>query len=126
LTVVLKLGGSLLALPDLFDRLQAVFEMLKTDRLLLVPGGGAAADEVRRLDDRFQLTAKKAHWAAIAAMSDNASLLARLNGRLRLVQTREDAEGVWNGSRVAILDPLCSCNTKNKLQWMTHCRRRGM
>ncbi len=102
--VILKLGGSLLTLPDLLDRLQSVVSLLNTNRLLIIPGGGAAADEIRRMDACFQLSSEKAHWAAIAAMSANASLLARLSGFLDVVKSPDDAAHVWARGRVAILD----------------------
>lgn len=48
--VVLKLGGSLLTIPDVMDRLEAVISRLRPSPVLIVPGGGAAADVIRDLD----------------------------------------------------------------------------
>jgi aspartokinase-like uncharacterized kinase len=95
--VVLKLGGSLLTIPDLFTRLDAVIQRLHPASVLIVPGGGFAADVIRDLDDRFLLTPEKAHRDAIAAMSHNAALLCRLNRTLKLVQNhvqRRDSASV--------------------------------
>jgi aspartokinase-like uncharacterized kinase len=102
--IVVKLGGSLLTLPDLFDRLQSLMDILKPHRLLLIPGGGSAADEVRRLDHRFCLSAENAHRAAIAAMTLNATLLARLSSFLCVVESRPEAERVWASGGQVILD----------------------
>ena len=104
--VVVKLGGSLLDLPDLMDRLKSLAEQLLPAPVLLISGGGVAAEFVRSLDQRFGLTSEQAHWTAIAAMSFNASLLERLNSEFRVVTDRADAEAVWSAGRIAVLDAL--------------------
>ena len=100
----MKLGGSLLDLPDLMDRLKALTEQLMPAPVLLMPGGGVAADLVRALDQRFGQTPEQAHWMAIEAMSFNASLLARLNSKLCVVADRAAADAVWSTDRIAVLD----------------------
>ena len=102
--VVLKLGGSLLAIPDLMNRLETVIERLRPSPVLIVPGGGAAADVIRDLDRKLQLSPEKAHRDAIAAMSYNAALLCRLNKSLRLVRNRDEAKRVWSEGHAAVLD----------------------
>jgi len=102
--VVLKLGGSLLTIPDLMDRLETVICRLRPSSVLIVPGGGAAADVIRDLDRKLQLSPEKAHRDAIAAMSHNAALLCRLNKSLRLVQNYEEAKRVWSEGHSAVLD----------------------
>lgn len=102
--VVLKLGGSLLTMPDLMTRLNAVLKHLSPAPVLIVPGGGFAADVIRDLDRRFQLVPEKAHRDAIAAMSGNAALLCRLNRSLILVQNQEQAEHVWADGLTAVLE----------------------
>ena len=74
--VVVKLGGSLLDLPDLTPRLSAFLDTLRPARMLLVVGGGRAADRIRALDRRGELSGDEAHWRAIAAMSSNARTVA--------------------------------------------------
>ena len=102
--VVLKLGGSLLTIPDLMDRLETVLSRLRPSPVLIVPGGGAAADVIRDLDRKLLLSPEKAHHDAIAAMSHNAALLCRLNKSLRLVRNYEEALQVWSGGHAAVLD----------------------
>jgi aspartokinase-like uncharacterized kinase len=59
----------------------AVLGTLASSRtLVLVPGGGRFADEVRRADRRFRLDASSAHWMAILAMDQTAHLLADVAG----------------------------------------------
>ena len=102
--VVLKLGGSLLTIPDLMNRLDAVIQLLRPQPVLIVPGGGAAADVIRDLDRKLHLSPEKAHREAIAAMSHNAALLCRLNRTLKLVQNRDEANRIWCEGHSAVLD----------------------
>lgn len=102
--VVLKLGGSLLTIPDLMNRLEAVIYRLRPSPVLIVPGGGAAADVIRDLDRKLLLSPEKAHRDSIAAMSYNAALLCRLNKSLRLVRHHDEARRVWSEGHTAVLD----------------------
>jgi len=111
---VLKLGGSLLDLPDLADRLIQLlsnpdqccpgFKRSPDARWLIIPGGGAAADEIRRLDRLYHLPSSMTHWDAIAAMTFNAQMLARLIPALTLVGTASEVLNAWSNVRPAILD----------------------
>jgi aspartokinase-like uncharacterized kinase len=104
-TLIVKLGGSLLDLPDLSERLLRFIQQLDTRRILIITGGGAAANVVRRLDHERLLTPHAAHWAAIGAMSYNAEVLVRLNQRiLKLAGTRSAAEDIWSAGAYAVLD----------------------
>jgi aspartokinase-like uncharacterized kinase len=77
LTVV-KVGGSLYDLPDLQRRLRRWLAQHTEDRMLLVPGGGATADVVRRFDTIHSLGEEKAHWLALRALTFNAAFLTAL------------------------------------------------
>jgi 5-(aminomethyl)-3-furanmethanol phosphate kinase len=86
---VIKVGGSLAERPA---RLRRLMETLagagRRHRLVVVPGGGSFADEVRRADRRFALGNSAAHWMAILAMDQYGYLLARLAPGAALVRTR--------------------------------------
>jgi aspartokinase-like uncharacterized kinase len=83
---VLKVGGSLCVESDRLGRLLTVLRRLASSHtLVLVPGGGRFADEVRRADRRFRLDDSSAHWMAILAMDQTAHLLAAVAGDARLV-----------------------------------------
>lgn len=78
---VYKLGGSLLDLPDLGERLKAGFETAPKECPVLVVGGGPTADVVRDWDSRHRLGDAAAHRLAIAAMELNARLVRILLSR---------------------------------------------
>jgi aspartokinase-like uncharacterized kinase len=101
--VVAKLGGSLFDLPDLRDRVGKWVAGLGGRRVLLVPGGGAAADVVRRLDEIHHLGEERAHWLALRMVSVNACFLSGLLG----VPTVTRADGFAHP--LAVLDVFAFC-----------------
>jgi aspartokinase-like uncharacterized kinase len=99
---VYKIGGSLFDLPDLFDRLNALFRNERT-RPLVVAGGGGAADLVREWDRLHGLGESRSHRLAIQSLSLGAAFLADgLNGAI--VADRESAEAAWSEARIPVLD----------------------
>lgn len=101
---VLKLGGSLLDLGDLPDRLRSVLTMLGDDRPLLVCGGGDAADIVRRWHETHGLDEEQSHWLALESVRLNQRLLLTLLPELELVSNRAAAESAWARGKVPLLD----------------------
>ncbi len=88
--VVVKVGGSLSRRPAALRRLMSVLRVLARARtLVVVPGGGGFAEEVRRTDRRFALGDTPAHWMAILAMDQYAHLLAHLAGDGAVVRGRD-------------------------------------
>src|SRR5262249_35102470 len=76
---VTKVGGSLGAHPASLRRLMRTLVTVgRRHWLVVVPGGGSFADEVRRVDGRVGLGDSAAHWMAILAMDQYGYLLARL------------------------------------------------
>jgi aspartokinase-like uncharacterized kinase len=102
---VFKLGGSLLSLPDLPDRLRAVIRSTSRKPLLIV-GGGAVADVVREWDRLHQLNASTAHWLAIRAMEFNQHLVESLIPETLRVIHPEEADEVWRQGGIAVLNVL--------------------
>lgn len=95
MTVVIKLGGSLLELDGLAARLQAVIDRLRGQRCLIVPGGGGMADRVRDWSRIHQLQDEMAHWLAIRCIDLNGQLVRDLLG-CEVAHSRETAETLWN------------------------------
>lgn len=73
--VVAKVGGSLFDLPDLPQRLRRWFAARPQGRIVLVPGGGAAVDEIRRRFASGECGGDEAHWLAVEAMGVHARRL---------------------------------------------------
>lgn len=99
---VVKLGGSLLGLGDLVERLFVVVADVQTP--VVVVGGGLAADRVRRWDGRGLVDGSEAHRLAILAMSLNARQLAHSHERLTIVGSRREAIEASADGRLPLLD----------------------
>lgn len=97
---IVKVGGSLFDLPDLGPRLARWLQGLAADRVLLVPGGGAAADVIRAFDQTHRLGEEASHWLALHMLQVNAYALARLLPGTPVVTT------VSTTHPLALLDPL--------------------
>ncbi len=74
---VVKVGGSLLDYASLVDALTQWLFQQPPARNLLISGGGAWADEVRRLHRSRRISAESAHWLAIRAMRLTGWMLAQ-------------------------------------------------
>lgn len=103
-TIVYKLGGSLLDIPDVHNRLGSVIEDDRPCQPLVIVGGGQTADIVREWDSQFALTASQSHWLAIAAMRINSLLLEQLMPSGQLIESREQADGCWQNEQIPVLD----------------------
>src|SRR5215468_4588592 len=88
---VIKVGGSFSARPTTLRRLMETLAIAaRRHWLIVVPGGGSFADEVRRVDRRVHLGDSAAHWMAILAMDQYGYLLARLAPGAALVRSRHE------------------------------------
>jgi len=89
---VIKLGGSLLSLPDWHERFLRWLESEPPAQNLLLVGGGEMVDVLRREHERFSYSEKVMHDSALAVMDLNAELaVARLPGA-KLLQSSADLE----------------------------------
>ncbi len=80
---VIKIGGSLYASKYLSQWLKLISESKKP--IIIVPGGGPFADQVREADKKLKLDAMLAHDMAILGMQQYAYLMASLCPTLKLV-----------------------------------------
>ena len=101
----MKVGGSLFDWPDLKPRLASYLASLGGEPVLLVPGGGRAADAVRELDRVHSLGEVKSHWLALRSLTTNAHFLADLLG-LQVTESLHAARFAWRRTPAIILDPL--------------------
>lgn len=88
---VVKVGGSLLELPDLAIRLRRWQSAQAPSQFIFIAGGGRLADAVRDYDAIHRLGAEQAHQLAVQAMSVTARLLAELIGERRVILDWQEA-----------------------------------
>lgn len=86
LRLVCKVGGSLLDGGWAPGALRVLARVAPATGILLVAGGGTAADRIRALHRRGRLTEEEAHWRALRVLNGTAVRLARGCG-LRLPLT---------------------------------------
>lgn len=103
---VIKVGGSLFGWGPLPARLAAYLDGRRGDRLVLVAGGGGAADFVRALDAAHALGEDRSHALALRAMDLAAdALVALLPETLRSAEAAADLATIWDAGRVPVFAP---------------------
>lgn len=85
--IVVKLGGSLLESDALLHCLNGLEQRYQGRAVVIVPGGGPFADQVRKVQKRWLFDDKTAHHMAILAMQQMALLLKALKDNFVIVQT---------------------------------------
>ena len=95
MTVVFKLGGSLLSLPGFAEQFRLAINRRHGEKCLILTGGGATTDVVRDWSHTHQLTEEVAHWLAISSLDLNRQLLEALLS-WKTVATRSQADDYWN------------------------------
>ncbi|MCA9160525.1 MAG: hypothetical protein KDA72_19475, partial [Planctomycetales bacterium] len=86
---VLKLGGSLLLIPDWPQRLQSWLSSHPVPLDLLLVGGGEIIESVRRLDAQHGFPASFSHWLCIDLLSATARIAAQLLPGFPMIATSE-------------------------------------
>lgn len=104
--VVFKVGGSLLDLPNLGGVLEELIALRPDAAPLLVLGGGATADLVRRWDRIHDLGETRAHWLAVRSLGLNEAFLRELLPHCRSVSSRTEVIAHSRDRRIALLDTL--------------------
>ncbi|MBF6989199.1 aspartate kinase [Cupriavidus sp. IK-TO18] len=102
--VVVKIGGSLGRDPLLPDWLQQLSE-LGRGRVVIVPGGGGFADQVRDYQARWGFGDLPAHNMAVLAMVQYALMLHALCPRLTLATGDDDIRTVLRQGGAALWTP---------------------
>lgn len=102
---VIKVGGSLFDWPELKSRLQLFLAGLGDRLIILVPGGGHAADVIREFDRVHQLGEEPAHWLALRALTLNGHFLARLLG-VQMVEGLNAARSAFRRIKITVIDPF--------------------
>jgi aspartokinase-like uncharacterized kinase len=104
---VIKVGGSLLDWSELPTRLLADLEARGGARagLLLIAGGGPAADVIRALDQTHGLGATQAHRLAIRSLDLTAHVLAAIVPGLVVLEDMTGPADAWDAGRFPVLVP---------------------
>ncbi|MFW5447296.1 MAG: delta 1-pyrroline-5-carboxylate synthetase, partial [Methylophagaceae bacterium] len=79
------LGGSLFGTPELNAWMQILADYSKQTPIVIVPGGGPFADQVRLADAHYKLKNKTAHQMALLAMKQFGLLLADIEPKAKLI-----------------------------------------
>ena len=105
LNAVLKIGGSLSRGDGLELLCREIRRLGERYRILVVPGGGEFADQVRTASTRFKLSETTAHCMALCAMDQYGYLLNHLIAGSYLTADLPSACRATEGGKVSILLP---------------------
>jgi len=106
---VIKLGGSLLSSGSLQEWLSIIVEH-GAGKLVIVPGGGIFADQVREAQQKWKFDDKAAHQMALLAMEQYAYLLKSYAQNLGLVDSIEGVEKAISQNQVPVWLPFKMIN----------------
>jgi aspartokinase-like uncharacterized kinase len=112
---ILKVGGSLHRSEGLPELCREIVRIAGTYRLLIVPGGGIFADQVREIYRRYFLNETAAHRMALLAMDQYGYLLHHLITGSSLAADFTSAERIAGAGRPGILLPSALVNQEDEL-----------
>jgi len=100
----IKIGGSMYGSQYLVEWLQAISDR-STKKIIIVPGGGPFADQVRQADEKYNLDQVRTHNMAIMAMQQYGTLLASLCPTVVTADTRNKIQLAWQNSKAVVWEP---------------------
>jgi aspartokinase-like uncharacterized kinase len=113
---VIKLGGAICRDASTRQQaLEAVGRLAPGRRILIVPGGGAFADQVRVTQRTQGFSDNTAHWMAILAMDQVAHLIAEELDGARLISRRQDVAAAHDGGKIPVLAPYAWMRATDRL-----------
>jgi len=101
---VIKIGGSLYSSKCLVQLLDTI-KAYSSKKIVIVPGGGPFADQVRLADKKFSLNQNYSHNMAVLAMQQYGCLLASLCAGLATASSAEQIYQAWDASKAVIWEP---------------------
>jgi aspartokinase-like uncharacterized kinase len=102
---LIKVGGSVCNSPELKVLAPQWAALARQHRLLFLAGGGLFADQVRLIDEAFELSDSAAHWMAIAAMDQCGYLLADRMPGIEVIYDLEMTPAITAAGSSAVLLP---------------------
>jgi aspartokinase-like uncharacterized kinase len=103
--IVVKLGGSLSHSESLIKCLNSLEQNYAPNAIVIVPGGGAFADQVRLAQQRWQFDDNTAHRMAILAMQQMALLIKGLKRCFTIAYSVTDIEKQLSRQKIVIWSP---------------------
>ena len=103
--IIVKLGGSLSQSDTLVKCLNRVEQNYPDRAVVIVPGGGAFADQVRLAQNRWQFDDNTAHRMAILAMQQMALLIKGLKGNFSIACSVADIRKQLHRQKIVIWSP---------------------
>ncbi len=104
--IILKLGGSLLTYPELLKQWLVVANQQGCGHLVIVPGGGVFAEQVRSLQTTHSYDDSTAHYMALLAMQQIALLFKGLQQELMVISHVADIAPALQQQQVVVWSPL--------------------
>ncbi|MGI9229411.1 MAG: amino acid kinase [Gammaproteobacteria bacterium] len=101
---VVKVGGSLQT-SDVLRQVMDDLVSVADQELIIVPGGGLFADQVRAMQQHYQFDDATAHQMALYAMRQYALMLCALAPQLELLQRLEDLPSLQQRRRIPLWSP---------------------
>lgn len=106
MATVIKVGGSLAVEPDALRGLCVeLSRVAERFRVVVVPGGAQFADVVRKIDEKFGLSAGASHRMALLGMDQFGLLLSELIPNCRVASSLSAISGLGSSGRVVVLLP---------------------
>lgn len=102
--LTVKLGGSLYDTLELKQWLNALANHSQNQAIIIVPGGGPFADQVRTAQSRYNFDDRHAHHMAILAMAQFAILIAAMEPQCQFFHYPNDANHQATGLSVWLPD----------------------
>ncbi|NQZ52690.1 MAG: delta 1-pyrroline-5-carboxylate synthetase [Piscirickettsiaceae bacterium] len=115
--IVVKLGGSLYNTPELKLWLKTLTIQAKSHPIIIVPGGGPFADQVRHAQETHQFSDSHAHHMALLAMSQFGLLLSSLVPNCQVLNFPEDPITTFEGLSVWLPNQQLLTKTALKHSW---------
>jgi aspartokinase-like uncharacterized kinase len=103
--IVIKLGGSLSRSDFLVNCLNIVEKNYQGRAVVIVPGGGAFADQVRLAQQQWQFDDQTAHHMAILAMQQMALMINGLKPDFAIANTLAEIQGLSGAEKIVIWSP---------------------
>lgn len=118
--IVVKIGGSLFDSPFLKKWLEVLSKQI-THNIVIVPGGGPFADQVRTADMKWNLPQQTSHEMAVLGMQQYAHMMQGLQNDLSLLDSIEQLPKFLSPKQTIIWSPYHDVSNTSGLvkEWET-------